>query len=59
MKIKDELFLVAIKSWLKCEIEYTELDDRILCQSDDDFIHFGRRECAEGFLKMINEWEKD
>jgi len=46
-----------IKKWLKEEVERTELNDESLCESNDDFIVFGRRECAEGLLKQIEKWE--
>jgi len=47
-----------IKAWLKHEIQNTELNDEILCESNDDFIHYGRQECADGLLKQIKKWEK-
>ena len=45
--------LAKIKDWLEEEVERTELNDESLCESNDDFIVFGRRECAESLLKQI------
>ena len=46
-----------IKDWLEHEVENTELTEKILCESDDDFIHFGRQECAESLLNQIKKWQ--
>ena len=46
-----------IKDWLEHEVENTELSEEILCDTNDDFIHFGRRECAEMLLEQIKKWE--
>ena len=48
-----------IEEWLENEVESTELTEKILCENDDDFIHFGRRECAEGLLEQIKKWRKE
>ena len=45
--------LAKIKDWIEEEVERTELNDESLCESNDDFIVFGRRECAESLLKQI------
>ena len=47
----------SIVEWLENEVENTELTEKILCESDDDFIHFGRQECAESLLNQIKEWQ--
>jgi len=48
----------SIVEWLENEVENTELTEKILCESDDDdFIHFGRHECAESLLNQIKEWQ--
>ena len=51
--------LEKTKSWLKEEIENTELNDEKLCESNDDFIHYGRQECADGLLTQIKKWEEE
>ena len=51
--------LKKVEKWLEDEVENTELTEKILCESDDDFIHFGRRECAEGLLEQIKKWRKE
>ena len=47
-----------IKKWLEDEVENTELIEKILCESDDDYIIFGRKECAESLLNQIKKWEE-
>jgi DNA-binding MarR family transcriptional regulator len=49
------------KAWLEHEVINTDLSKEILCEEEQlhDFIHFGRRECAEMLLKQINKWEKE
>ena len=47
----------SIVEWLENEVENTELTEKILCESDDDFIHFGRHECAESLLNQIKKWQ--
>ena len=49
--------IAKIKDWLEHEVENTELSEEILCDNNDDFIHFGRRECAEMLLEQIKKWE--
>ncbi len=48
----------SIVEWLENEVENTELTEKILCESDDDCIHFGRKECAESLLNQIKKWEE-
>ena len=58
--LHDSLKLLKkAEKWLEDEVENTELTEKILCESDDDFIHFGRRECAEGLLEQIKKWRKE
>ena len=58
--LHDSLKLLKkAEKWLENEVENTELTEKILCESDDDFIHFGRRECAEGLLEQIKKWRKE
>jgi hypothetical protein len=45
-----------VVEWLENEVENTELTEKILCENDDDFIHFGRHECAESLLNQIKKW---
>ena len=49
--------LTKVKEWLQNEVENTELNDEKLCESNDDFIHYGRQECADGLLTQIKKWE--
>ena len=51
--------LTKVKEWLQNEIENTELNDEKLCESNDDFIHYGRQECADGLLTQIKKWEEE
>ena len=55
---KQTLLLSKIEDWLEDEVDNTELDDEKLCETNDDFIHFGRRECSESLLKQIEKWEQ-
>ena len=48
-----------IKNWLEHEVENTELTDEKLCENNDDFICFGRRECAVNILIQIKKWENE
>tara|TARA_R100001510_G_scaffold37976_1_gene34321 strand:+ start:312 stop:527 length:216 start_codon:yes stop_codon:yes gene_type:complete len=58
--LHDSLKLLKkAEKWLENEVESTELTEKILCENDDDFIHFGRRECAEGLLEQIKKWRKE
>ena len=54
---KQTLVLSKIEEWLEHEVDNTELNDEKLCETNDDFIHFGRRECAESLLEQIEKWE--
>tara|TARA_Y100000004_G_scaffold27119_1_gene27608 strand:+ start:757 stop:999 length:243 start_codon:yes stop_codon:yes gene_type:complete len=54
---KQNLVLSKIEEWLEHEVDNTELNDEKLCETNDDFIHFGRRECAESLLEQIEKWE--
>lgn len=51
--------LSKIKNWLNHEVENTELTDEKLCENNDDFIVFGRRECAVSILGQIEKWENE
>jgi hypothetical protein len=53
------MLINKIKDWLNHEVENTELSKEILCENNDDFIHFGRRECAEMLLEQIDKWQKE
>ena len=45
------------KEWLQGEIDNTELTEE-LCESNDDFLVYGRKECAESLInKMEQDWE--
>lgn len=55
---KQTLLLSKIETWLEHEVDNTELDDEKLCETNDDFIHFGRRETAECLLNQIEKWEE-
>ena len=55
---KQTLVLSKIEEWLEHEVDNTELNDEKLCETNDDFIHFGRRECAESLLEQIEKWEE-
>jgi len=55
---KQNLVLSKIEEWLEHEVDNTELNDEKLCETNDDFIHFGRRECAESLLEQIEKWEE-
>jgi len=54
---KQTLLLSKIEEWLEHEVDNTELNDERLCETNDDFIHFGRRECSESLLEQIKQWE--
>ena len=51
--------IAKIERWLKHEVENTELTDEKLCENNDDFIVFGRRECAVNILIQIKKWKKE
>ena len=55
---KQTLLLSKIEEWLEHEVDNTELNDEKLCESNDDFIHYGRQECADGLLTQIKKWEE-
>ena len=55
---KETIVLDKIKLWLRNEIETTELWDEKFCENKDDFIHYGRRECADLLLALIYKWQK-
>ena len=56
---KQTLLLSKIEEWLEHEVDNTELNDEKLCESNDDFIHYGRQECADGLLTQIKKWEEE
>ena len=47
-----------IKLWLQNEVDRTELYDEKFCENKDDFILYGRQECANSLLSLIKEWEE-
>lgn len=51
--------LEQIKTWLNNEVETTELIDEKLCESNEDFICYGRRENAISILELIEKWENE
>lgn len=56
---KQTLLLSKIKEWLEDEVSYNEeLHNEIVCKTNDDFIHFGRRETAECLLNQMEKWEE-
>ena len=46
-----------IKHYLQNEVDRTELNDKEVCDSKDDFILYGRQECANDLLALIEKWE--
>jgi uncharacterized protein (UPF0261 family) len=57
-RLKDEIIeqidrLGDVLDLCTNEVQNTELDEQILCETNDDFIHFGRKELAEAILKII------
>ena len=50
--------LSKIKLWLQNEVDRTELYEEKFCENKDDFILYGRQECASGLLELIKEMEK-
>jgi len=55
---EETIVLYKIKLWLRNEIENTELCDENFCENKDDFIHYGRQECANNLFALINKWQK-
>ena len=57
-RLKDEVIedtskLGAIIELCRHEVENTELNDTDLCDCNDDFIHYGRKELAKSVLKIL------
>tara|TARA_B100000579_G_C22576972_1_gene731622 strand:+ start:307 stop:645 length:339 start_codon:yes stop_codon:yes gene_type:complete len=57
--LTDAVVLKKVEEWLEDEIENTELIEEDLCDTDDDFVHFGRYECVEGLQNMIKHWRSE
>ena len=57
--IMDAVVLSRVEGWLEDEVQNTELNDTDLCDCNEDFIHFGRRECAESLQNMIKQWRSE
>ena len=62
-RLKDEVIEDASKlgeiiDLCKHEVENTELNDTILCDNGDDFIHYGRKELAKAVLKILGLLEE-
>lgn len=56
---KQVTIMKKIEDWLEDEVSCNEeLHNEIVCKTNDDFIHFGRRETAECLLNQIEKWEK-
>ena len=55
---EETIVLDKIKLWLRNEIENTELCDENFCENKDDFIQYGRRDCADLLLALIYKWQK-
>jgi|TARA_R100000742_G_C4194788_1_gene25732 hypothetical protein len=51
-------FLTNIKIYLQNEVDRTELYEQKFCETDEDFILYGRQDCASGLLELIKEMEK-
>ena len=49
---EETIVLYKIKLWLQNEIENTELYDEKFCENKDDFIHYGRQECANNLFAL-------
>ena len=56
---KEQKIINKIKSWLQNEVDRTELHEEKFCENKDDFISYGRQECANGLLTLIKEWRKN
>jgi hypothetical protein len=56
---KEQKIINKIKSWLQNEVDRTELYEEKFCENKDDFISYGRQECANGLLTLIKEWRKN
>ena len=50
--------LSKIKLWLQNEVDRTELCEEDFCENKEDFIHYGRQECAIDLLTLIKQIEK-
>ena len=57
--LTDAVVLKKVEEWLEDEVQNTELNDTDLCDCNEDFIHFGRHECAEGLQNMIKQWRSE
>ena len=57
--IMDAVVLSRVEGWLEDEVQNTELNDTDLCDCNEDFIHFGRHECAESLQNMIKQWRSE
>ena len=55
---KEQKIINKIKSWLQNEVDRTELYEEKFCENKDDFILYGRQECASGLLELIKEWSR-
>lgn len=56
---KQVTIMKKIEDWLEDEVSCNEeLHNEIVCKTNDDFIHFGRRETAECLLNQIEKWEE-
>ena len=56
---KEQKIINKIKLWLQNEVDRTELYEEKFCENKDDFISYGRQECANGLLTLIKEWRKN
>ena len=50
--------LSKIKLWLQNEVDRTELYEEKFCENKEDFILYGRQECATDLLTLIKQIEK-
>jgi len=55
---EETIVLDKIKLWLRNEIDRTELYDKNFCENKDDFIQYGRQDCADLLLALIYKWQK-
>ena len=55
---KETIVLDKIKLWLRNEIDRTELNDENFCENKDDYIQYGRQDCADLLLALIYKWQK-
>ena len=55
---EETIVLHKIILWLRNEINRTELYDENFCENKDDYIQYGRQDCADLLLALIYKWQK-